>query len=284
MIIGKSKKELDKMRAAGKLVGEVREAIRAMVKPGVTTIDLDRAAEKMIRDAGALQSVAVNYPPASSSLTSGDVTTTGPATLIAVWWGDATGLHHSAVPDNGFSIIENFVDLAHFAWVHDGTLGRRDAPVPPLPDIARVGPELQFRYDPPEMAVDGEAMFGHSRYRMPMPLTVNIEFLMGGGVRRVLWMTASPVTSGSCRSFWFVARSDEREDSHDEAHMAFQYRVLEEDRPVVCNQNPPELPLDGSELSVRTDKVSIEYRRWLRELAAAASEGPEALRAALLLD
>jgi len=64
-----------------------------------------------IRNAGALQSVAVNYPAASSSLTSGDVTTTGPATLIAVWWGDATGLHHSAIPDNGFSIIENFVDL-----------------------------------------------------------------------------------------------------------------------------------------------------------------------------
>ena len=64
-----------------------------------------------LRDAGVLQSVAVNYPAASSSLTSGDVTTTGPATLIAVWWGDATGLHHSAVPDNGFTIIENFVDL-----------------------------------------------------------------------------------------------------------------------------------------------------------------------------
>jgi hypothetical protein len=66
-----------------------------------------------IRDAGAgaLQSVAVNYPPASSSLSSGNVTTTGPATLIAVWWGDATGLHHSAVPNNGFSIIDNFVDL-----------------------------------------------------------------------------------------------------------------------------------------------------------------------------
>lgn len=42
------------MRAAGRLVGEVREAIRAMVKPGVTTLELDRAAEKMIRDAGAL--------------------------------------------------------------------------------------------------------------------------------------------------------------------------------------------------------------------------------------
>jgi hypothetical protein len=64
-----------------------------------------------LRDAGVLQSVAVNYPPASGALTSGTVTTTAAATLIAVWWGDATGLHHSAIPDNGFSIIENFVDL-----------------------------------------------------------------------------------------------------------------------------------------------------------------------------
>lgn len=54
MIIGKSKKELDKMRAAGQLVGLVREELRKMVEPGVTTIEIDRAAEKMIRDAGAL--------------------------------------------------------------------------------------------------------------------------------------------------------------------------------------------------------------------------------------
>ena len=54
MIIGKSRKELEKMRAAGRLVGQVREHLRAMVKPGITTLDLDRAAEQMIRDAGAL--------------------------------------------------------------------------------------------------------------------------------------------------------------------------------------------------------------------------------------
>lgn len=53
MIIGKTKKELDKMRAAGELVGTVREALVKMVKPGVSTLELDKAAEKMIRDAGA---------------------------------------------------------------------------------------------------------------------------------------------------------------------------------------------------------------------------------------
>ncbi len=42
------------MRAAGRLIGLVREELRGMVVPGITTLELDRAAEKMIRDAGAL--------------------------------------------------------------------------------------------------------------------------------------------------------------------------------------------------------------------------------------
>ena len=54
MIIGKSKRELDKMRAAGRLVGQVLAHLRTLVAPGVTTMEVDRAAEKMIRDAGAL--------------------------------------------------------------------------------------------------------------------------------------------------------------------------------------------------------------------------------------
>jgi methionyl aminopeptidase len=54
MIIGKSKRELDKMRAAGQLVGQVLAHLRTLVAPGVTTMEVDRAAEQMIRDAGAL--------------------------------------------------------------------------------------------------------------------------------------------------------------------------------------------------------------------------------------
>ncbi len=54
MIIGKSKKEIEKMRAAGQLVGHVLHELRRMVEPGIPTIEIDRAAEKMIRDAGAL--------------------------------------------------------------------------------------------------------------------------------------------------------------------------------------------------------------------------------------
>jgi len=54
MIIAKSAKDLDKMRAVGELIAEVREALRAMVTPGISTMELNNAAEKMMRDAGAI--------------------------------------------------------------------------------------------------------------------------------------------------------------------------------------------------------------------------------------
>jgi len=185
-------------------------------------------------------------------------------------------------PTSALRRVENFVDLAHFAWVHDGTLGRRDQPVPPIPLVTRVDGELRFHYDPPDMVPEREALYGHSRYRMPMPCTVDIEFHSDTGARRHLWMTASPIDERRCRAFWFVSRDDDL-DGDDAPYLAFQQIILDEDEPVVCNQDPPELVLEpGFELSVRTDRVSIEYRRWLRDIGEAAEDGPEALHRVVL--
>jgi methionyl aminopeptidase len=54
MIIAKSQKDLEKMRDVGELIAGVREALREMVRPGISTMELNDAAEKMIRDAGAI--------------------------------------------------------------------------------------------------------------------------------------------------------------------------------------------------------------------------------------
>ena len=54
MIYAKSEKDLEKMRAVGELIAGVREALRKMVEPGISTMDLNNAADKMIRDAGAI--------------------------------------------------------------------------------------------------------------------------------------------------------------------------------------------------------------------------------------
>ena len=54
MIVCRSAAELEKMRAAGRLVGEVLTELTTRVAPGVTTAALDEIAEEMIRDAGAI--------------------------------------------------------------------------------------------------------------------------------------------------------------------------------------------------------------------------------------
>ena len=62
MIQIKSKRELDKMREAGRHVGEILVQLAALAKPGVTTADLDRAARAEIR-ARRLESSFLGYAP-----------------------------------------------------------------------------------------------------------------------------------------------------------------------------------------------------------------------------
>src|SRR6185312_3470589 len=53
MINCKSHAELEKMRRSGHILRQVHEAVRAAVKPGATTMDLEHVAEEKIRDLGA---------------------------------------------------------------------------------------------------------------------------------------------------------------------------------------------------------------------------------------
>ncbi len=66
MIIAKSRKDLDKMREVGELIAEVRETLRNMVEPGITTLELNNVAEKMMRDAGAIPAF-IGYAPGGLS-------------------------------------------------------------------------------------------------------------------------------------------------------------------------------------------------------------------------
>ncbi len=56
MITIKNAAQIEKMKAAGKLLGRIRDAVRDAVRPGITTLELDKMAEEMIREAGAIPS------------------------------------------------------------------------------------------------------------------------------------------------------------------------------------------------------------------------------------
>ena len=51
-VVLKSSQEIEKMRHAGKIVREVLELVRSKVKPGVSTLDLEQAAEARLKELG----------------------------------------------------------------------------------------------------------------------------------------------------------------------------------------------------------------------------------------
>ena len=172
--------------------------------------------------------------------------------------------------------LENFVDLAHFSWVHDGILGDRDHPAVPDHEVNRTPSELRFSYVAYEPAsgeikealeTSDDMMSVENTYRLMMPLTIHLHRHLGGDLNYVLFMTASPVGPATTRSFWVLARNYAL-DTPDSDFVGFEQRILDQDIGVVESQRPEELPADiTEELHIRgVDLVSLEYRRWLIEL------------------
>ncbi len=67
MIVRKNKQELEYMRRSGLLVWEILQKLEKMVDEGVTTQDLEEAAEKMMADAGAKPAFKGYYTAAAGS-------------------------------------------------------------------------------------------------------------------------------------------------------------------------------------------------------------------------
>lgn len=100
MIYKKSTEEIKVMRRAGAIVAATLEALQAAVKPGVTTGDLDKVAETVIRDHGATPSFkGYRGFPASICTSPNHVIVHGIPSSVAVENGDILSLDVGAYID-----------------------------------------------------------------------------------------------------------------------------------------------------------------------------------------
>lgn len=180
--------------------------------------------------------------------------------------------------------VENYVDLAHFPFVHPETLGSSgfNTFLAPNIDFENEG-TLRFRYVPAEgsrKAVDSKgnlAALAFSDYRIRAPFGVTVDLTLENGSRTVLWVWATPIDDIHCRSFWFTCRNRDH-DGPDQPHIDTQARILEEDIDIVESQDPEQIPHPKDEIAVTPDKVSLTYRKCLYDLCRAKAKGPEDLR------
>ena len=106
-IVCKSQAEIDKMRRSGHIVRQVLQELRAMVKPEVTTMDLEKTAERRIREFGAKpafkgyydypcvlctsvnEEIVHGIPSAKRVLKDGDIVSIDCGVVLDGYYGDA---------------------------------------------------------------------------------------------------------------------------------------------------------------------------------------------------
>lgn len=124
MIIFKSDREISKMSEAGRLVAETHAFLKDMIKPGVTTKELDEAAEEFIRSHGAIPAfkgyngfpgsicasineVVVHGIPGLNKLKDGDIISIDIGTIVEGYYGDGAKTYPVGnVSDKDLELIE----------------------------------------------------------------------------------------------------------------------------------------------------------------------------------
>ncbi|OGO77831.1 MAG: type I methionyl aminopeptidase [Clostridiales bacterium GWB2_37_7] len=100
MISIKSAKELEQMRIAGRIVAETHEKLKEVIRPGITTKELDIIAEEYIRKSGALPAFKGYYGfPASICTSINEQVVHGIPGPVVLKSGDVVGIDIGAIYD-----------------------------------------------------------------------------------------------------------------------------------------------------------------------------------------
>lgn len=179
-------------------------------------------------------------------------------------------------------LADNFLDMAHFAFVHTNTFGAGEATFVGPYSVERDGYGFTAVYEhdfanreDPGVAAGVRALVQRRRltyrYTAPYHLELVLDFLDAGG-SNVIGFFLVPVDAETVKIYSSIWRND-LEGSQERLRDAidFEVAVVREDLALQSRYHDLTLPLDlTSEVHVRADKTTVELRRILRDLLDAA--------------
>lgn len=182
-------------------------------------------------------------------------------------------------------LIDNFLDMAHFPFVHAATIGAEEEPLVPPPDIERDGLTMTVRSshrfpnrEDPEVLAGRRPLLQTRhvtyRYTAPFSASLRIDYEEAGG-SNVITFFVQPVDAETCTIHTSVARDDIDQDPERLAvALAFEESVVAEDLDLQRRFVDLTLPLElTAEVHTRSDRATVEMRRILAELVGASSVG-----------
>ena len=169
-------------------------------------------------------------------------------------------------------IVENFLDLSHFAFVHEGWLGTREAMAVPHYEVSVTSTGVLAtgcKAVQPRSSVHatGNAMVEYT-YEVVSPYAAVLTKVPEAGttavadLRESIALFVCPVTPETSVVWIRMAMNDF--ESPDQKLIDFQNTIFGQDQPILESQRPKRLPLQaGAELSCAADRMSVAYRRFL---------------------
>jgi phenylpropionate dioxygenase-like ring-hydroxylating dioxygenase large terminal subunit len=173
---------------------------------------------------------------------------------------------------SGLRIVENFLDMAHFPFVHKDILGSEEhAEVPKYSselrrDVDEVWASNCSFFQPRIAATETEGAFVHLTYRVPNPFAVMLYRVCPTSPNRLdaIALFIQPLEEDLCRAQPVMYLVDDISDHT--SLLNFEQVIFLQDRIILENQRPLLLPLEPrSEIPTRADSSSITYRRWIKE-------------------
>ncbi|HZY16417.1 MAG TPA: aromatic ring-hydroxylating dioxygenase subunit alpha [Ramlibacter sp.] len=172
-------------------------------------------------------------------------------------------------------IVENFLDMAHFAFVHEGWLGdRRSTAIDDykVEETAYGIRATQCRAWQPQSSLHSTAPAQvEYSYEVTGPYTAVLTKVpeagsVGlGGWRESIALFICPLEPERSRVWFRLAVADF--DASEDKLRSFQDAIFLQDQPVLESQTPKRLPLDPrAELHTAADRASAAYRRYLSRL------------------
>ena len=171
-------------------------------------------------------------------------------------------------------IIENFLDMAHFGYVHEDWLGSRDRPeippyeVKPTPYGVRATGCLAWQPRSSIHAESGAQVEYTYEVTAPYMAVLTKKPEAGSTAIEGLWesiaMFVCPVTEETSVAWTRMAMNDF--ESPDARLIDFQNTIFGQDQPVLESQRPKRLPLQpDAEVHSAADRMSAAYRRYLKD-------------------
>jgi phenylpropionate dioxygenase-like ring-hydroxylating dioxygenase large terminal subunit len=176
------------------------------------------------------------------------------------------------VKTSGLRIVENFLDMAHFPFVHTDILGAEPHTevFPYKAEIRRDIDEVwatECRFYQPQAAVSASGgITTEYIYRVANPFATLLYKTCPNAAHRwdIICLFVQPLDPDRCRAHPVMFLLDDAAKRAD--LIRFQQLIFLQDRIILENQRPTLLPLEPrAEIPTRADASSIAYRRWLKE-------------------